>query len=147
MGTLGFKKTIVGSMFAAKFHSSLGRHTRTHWFVNAEREPVSTIAVDIEGVQFEFLPRSKVLAVKYTADVLSKIAELAQREIDGSLTQGEPESLPNDKTTMASLIRQAATNALNDDDIEKLSNRGIKWQPPLLSALGRHSLHWVHLVF
>ena len=110
MGTLDFKKTKVGNMLVAQFRTSLGRHTRTHWFVDSDRQLVSTVPVDIEGVRFEFLPKMKMIAVKYSHNALSKFAEVAQREIDGTITPTD--RCPKSRSTnmLSERIRKSPCN-------------------------------------
>ena len=124
----GFRKTNLGTLIRSKFRAALGRHTRTAWFVDAERQPVSTISVDIDGVTFEFLPKSRVFAAKYSEDALSKLAELAQRDIAGTLPKCEVSNHP----MMYHQIRNVAANALDATDLETLAANNIKWVPSRL---------------
>jgi hypothetical protein len=128
MGARGFRKTNLGTLIRSKFRSALGRHTRTAWFVDSERQPVSTISVDIDGVTFEFLPKSRAFAAKYSEDALSKLAELAQRDIAGTLPKCEVSNHP----MVYQQIRNVAATALDATDLETLAASDIKWVPSRL---------------
>ena len=129
-GKWGFRKTNLGTFIHSKFRSALGRHTRTSWFVDSERNPVSTIAVDIDGVTFEFLPKSRVFAAKYSEAALSKLAELAQRDIAGTLPKCEDSN--HDHVMMYQQIRNVAARALDAADLETLAASNINWVPSRL---------------
>ena len=129
-GLKSLKTTCLGRTLLAKFNSCLGRHTRTLWFVDLERQTLATVSVDTEGVPFEFLPSSKVLAIKYSTDALNKFAELARATIEGNLSSLQPERSEDLKNH--ALIRQAAKASLSEEDLQALKDRGIKWQPPKL---------------
>ncbi len=122
-----FKSTPLGKLLMQHFDASLGPHSRTHAFVNNRKEPVEAVVVNIQGVDFEFLPSRQVMAVRYTHAVLDKLAELARCQIEGTLAI-EATCAPT-KTRTARIIEDAAKDAIDEHTLEVLTKQGIKYHP------------------
>ena len=123
-----FKKTETGIKIANALEGCIGRHTRTFWLVDKERKPPASMKVNIDDVEFEFLPKLRTYAAKFSSDVLHKFADIARQEIEGKLN-GQRRIRKSDQRN---LIRSAAADALTLDDIANLKVMGVKWHPSKL---------------
>ena len=126
-----FVATNIGVQITNGINNAMGRHTRSSWFVDKDRQPlISTLAVPIDGVTFHIKPGRK-MCVKYSAEVITKLGQMALADKQGKLLAEEKQR----KTTVRHDLTSYAMAALDETDLMHLKKSKIKWQPSKLRFL------------
>ena len=126
-----FVATNIGVQITNGINNAMGRHTRSSWFVDKDRQPlISTLAVPIDGVTFHIKPGRK-MCVKYSAEVITKLGQMALADKQGKLLAEEKQR----KTTVRHDLTSYALAALDETDLMHLKKSKIKWQPSKLRFL------------